>query len=63
MKLEFGKKNIILKSEKYKVDKSLVNSRNDFTFIVKDYNEMLKEMNDWMQKHDFLYDHYNKVDI
>ena len=63
MKLEFGKKNIILKCEKYKVDKSLVNSRNDFTFIVKDYNEMLKEMNDWMQKHDFLYDHYNKVDI
>jgi dTDP-4-dehydrorhamnose reductase len=63
MNLEFSKNNIILSNEKYKVDKSLLNTRNDFNFIVKDYNIMLKEMNDWMQQHIYLYNHYYKIDF
>ena len=63
MKLEFGKKNNILSDEKYKVDKSLINSRTDFTFIVKDYKDMLKEMNYWIQKHIYLYGHYNNENV
>ncbi len=44
----------------YKVDKSLVNTRKDFSFKVKNYVEMVQEMKKWINEHKELYAHYNK---
>jgi len=62
MNFEFGKRNTLLPNEKYKVDKSLFNTRNDFNFIVKDYSIMIKEMKNWIQQHLNFYSHYIKSD-
>lgn len=35
----------------YKVDKSLVNGRNDFNFTVPSYQDMISDMQDWIQQH------------
>lgn len=43
---------------KYRVDKSLINTRNDFNYIVPDYQVMIDEMKDWMMKSPDLYLHY-----
>lgn len=48
----------IHKSEKVSVDKSLVNNRNDFDFIVPSYEIMVEEMKEWIYKHKNLYPHY-----
>jgi dTDP-4-dehydrorhamnose reductase len=48
----------ILESDKISLDKSLVNSRNDFSFIVPSYVEMIIEMKEWMDNHQELYPHY-----
>jgi dTDP-4-dehydrorhamnose reductase len=61
MNLEFDKENIILPDNKYVVDKSLINNRNDFSFRVKDYKEMIKEMKYWIQAHKNIYDHYDTI--
>jgi dTDP-4-dehydrorhamnose reductase len=46
----------------YKVDKSLINTRNDFSFKVKSYEEMILEMKNWIENNEFLYAHYqNKI--
>lgn len=42
----------------YKVDKSLINTRTDFDFVVPDYETMVSEMNKWMQKHSETYRNY-----
>ncbi|KAA5533780.1 SDR family oxidoreductase [Taibaiella lutea] len=42
----------------YKVDKSLVSTRNDFDFKVPDYETMVLEMNKWMQQHQETYRNY-----
>lgn len=42
----------------YKVDKSLINTRTDFDFIVPDYEVMVSEMNQWMQQHPETYPNY-----
>jgi dTDP-4-dehydrorhamnose reductase len=49
---------IILPSEKVSVDKSLVNNRNDFSFMVPSYEDMVIEMKEWMENHKELYPHY-----
>lgn len=48
----------ILKDDKVKIDKSLINTRTDFSFIVPSYEEMIAEMNDWILTHRELYPHY-----
>ena len=40
------------------IDKSLVNNRSDFAFIVPSYEEMILEMKIWIENHKFLYPHY-----
>jgi dTDP-4-dehydrorhamnose reductase len=45
----------------YKVDKSLINSRTDFSFKVKSYEEMITEMKNWIQSNQELYPHYNNI--
>ncbi len=42
----------------YKVDKSLINSRTDFSFKVNTYKEMILEMKNWIEKNKELYPHY-----
>jgi len=39
-------------------DKSLRNNRTDFAFVVPSYEEMVKEMRDWLLSHKELYSHY-----
>lgn len=39
-------------------NKSLVNSRSDFSFIVPDYEQMIIEMKEWIMQHKKLYPHY-----
>lgn len=41
-----------------KVDKSLVNTRNDFTYIVPSYNQMIHDMYDWMKGQSLNYGDY-----
>lgn len=48
----------ILSDDKIIIDKSLINNRNDFSFIVPSYEEMVIEMVDWLEKHTDIYPHY-----
>jgi dTDP-4-dehydrorhamnose reductase len=50
----------ILPSESVKVDKSLFNNRNDFSFVVPSYEQMIIEMKEWILDHKKLYTHYLK---
>lgn len=45
-------------SDRVALDKSLINSRTDFSFRVPGYEEMVVEMKDWIGKHRELYPHY-----
>ncbi len=45
-------------SDLFTVDKSLVNTRRDFTFTVPDYEPMIVEMKQWIDDHPDLYPHY-----
>jgi dTDP-4-dehydrorhamnose reductase len=45
----------------YKVDKSLINTRDDFKFKVKTYEDMIFEMKEWIVNHKELYYHYNSL--
>ena len=49
----------IYKSEKISIDKSLINNRKDFEYIVPSYEEMIKEMKEWMISHKELYPQYS----
>ena len=40
------------------VNKSLINTRNDFNFVVPSYVIMIDEMKEWIVKHSELYSHY-----
>lgn len=54
----------IISSEDLKINKSLINNRNDFAFIVPSYEIMVKEMCDWINEHKQLYPHYfNRKEI
>jgi dTDP-4-dehydrorhamnose reductase len=48
----------INKSEKVSLDKSLINTRKDFDFIVPSYEKMIMEMKEWIITHKELYKHY-----
>lgn len=50
----------IYSNDTVKVDKSLVNNRNDFSFIVPSYEQMVIEMKEWIENHEELYPHYFK---
>lgn len=49
---------IINKSDNIIVNKSLVNNRTDFDFVVPSYEDMIKEMKEWVINHKELYPHY-----
>lgn len=49
---------VILSNSNYEVDKSLINTRRDFSFVVPSYEEMVIEMSDWINNHSELYTHY-----
>jgi dTDP-4-dehydrorhamnose reductase len=49
----------INKNCKFQLDKSLKNTRNDFSFEIPSYIQMVLEMHDWITKHKNLYPHYN----
>ncbi|MDQ6990294.1 MAG: SDR family oxidoreductase [Mariprofundaceae bacterium] len=53
------KDNKIIAFEAYKVDKSLVNTRDDFQYARPEYNIMLNELKVWMESHPDLYSHYS----
>lgn len=48
----------ILRVDGLQVDKSLVNTRNDFRFQVKSYADQVADMYDWVRVHKKLYPHY-----
>jgi dTDP-4-dehydrorhamnose reductase len=48
----------ILPSDHVIVDKSLINTRRDFSFEVPSYEEMVVEMKRWIDSHKELYPHY-----
>lgn len=49
---------IILPSDTLSLDKSLINNRKDFSFIVPSYEQMIIEMKEWIENHKELYPHY-----
>jgi len=53
-----GNKIEIEKEEKLQLDKSLRNTRNDFLFDVPSYEQMIKDLNDWVDSHQNIYPHY-----
>lgn len=48
----------ILKNDDLKLDKSLRNTREDFSFVVPSYEQMVQEMKEWVDAHPYLYPHY-----
>ena len=48
----------ILKDDDLKLDKSLRNTRKDFSFVVPSYDKMVQEMKEWVDSHTNLYPHY-----
>jgi len=49
-------------SEKLILDKSLINNRTDFDFIVPSYEKMVIDMKAWMERHREMYPHYYKIE-
>jgi dTDP-4-dehydrorhamnose reductase len=49
----------IVEDNQVVLDKSLINTRKDFSFIVPKYSEMVVEMKHWIQNHSDLYSHYS----
>lgn len=49
---------IIQKDDDLKLDKSLRNTRKDFSFVVPAYEQMVQEMKEWVNAHPYLYPHY-----
>lgn len=54
----FNNQVVIDIEEKFRLDKSLRNTRNDFLFEVPSYDQMVKEMHDWIVKYKDLYPNY-----
>lgn len=52
-----GKLNIV-SSDTVNLNKALVNNRNDFSFEVPSYEQMITEMREWVHTHEELYPHY-----
>jgi dTDP-4-dehydrorhamnose reductase len=51
----------ILKNDDLKLDKSLRNTRKDFSFLVPPYEQMVQEMKEWVDTHPILYPHYQNL--
>ena len=51
----------ILPDNRISIDKSLINRRQDFSFTVPTYNEMVLEMKEWINNHPELYPHYFNI--
>ncbi|MFJ7185212.1 SDR family oxidoreductase [Lysinibacillus xylanilyticus] len=51
---------VILPYQLVKIDKTLVNTRKDFSFTVPSYEEMILEMKNWIWQYKDLYPHYFK---
>ncbi len=49
---------VIRKDESRQVDKSLVRTKFDFSYRVRDYETMVRRMADWIEEHKELYPHY-----
>ena len=56
----FDKKDVNI-NDSYKVDKSLVNTRVDFKYIVSNYQQMIFEMKEWILNNQGLYLHYQHI--
>jgi dTDP-4-dehydrorhamnose reductase len=55
----FKKKSLTIIDEfTIQLDKSLINTREDFEFVVPSYDQMISEMKEWVSKHPYLYEHY-----
>jgi len=48
----------ILASNTVSIDKTLINTRSDFSFTVPSYEQMIIEMKEWIWVHPDLYPHY-----
>jgi dTDP-4-dehydrorhamnose reductase len=48
----------VIPADKVKLDKSLVNTRKDFSFQVPGYEQMVAEMKEWVEVHKEYYPHY-----
>ena len=59
MNTEFKKRIVLIQDDKYKIDKSLINTRKDFSFQINDYKEMIKEMKLWINNNKDIYRHYD----
>jgi dTDP-4-dehydrorhamnose reductase len=56
----FGKTDLEIEPyDSFITDKSLVNTRTDFDFTVRDYPELVRDMKCWIDNHSKLYEHYN----
>lgn len=54
----FNRKDIIINEEdSIKKDKTLINTRKDFSYTLRTYPEMIEEMKVWIKEHDVLYQH------
>lgn len=51
----------IISSEEVSLDKSLVNQRGDFSFKIPSYDDMIKEMKEWIYSHREIYPHYSII--
>lgn len=51
----------IKQSGNLKLDKSLVNNRRDFNFILPSYEDMIIEMKEWIYNHKDIYPHYFRL--
>ncbi|ASA23807.1 SDR family oxidoreductase [Paenibacillus donghaensis] len=49
---------LIIPNDVLVIDKSLINNRTDFSFVVPDYENMIIEMRVWIDDHKELYPHY-----
>lgn len=55
-----GKEIKVIPFDDYKVDKSLICTRNDFDYATPEYDKMLLEMKEWIEDHPAYYLHYGK---
>jgi dTDP-4-dehydrorhamnose reductase len=57
-KIVRNNKLVVEPNDKLQLDKSLRNTRTDFSFVVPTYEQMVIEMNEWMITHKEFYPHY-----
>lgn len=55
----YANKKVILDNCDLELNKTLINTREDFSFKVPSYNQMVNEMGEWINNHKYLYEHYN----